>query len=83
VKRFQVHPAVQKQGIGNALMTEATNVAQKLGLEQLHLCVRGGTGTESFYERHGYRAVARIPGSIRVGPNDDRDEIYMILNLGE
>jgi hypothetical protein len=30
---------------------------------------------EPFYERLGYKEVGRLPGALRVGPGDDRDEI--------
>ena len=82
VKRLQVHPSLQGLGIGSALMTEISRIAkEELGLEQLQLTVRGGTGTEAFYERFGYRVAGRIPGAIRVQPGDDRDMIYMVTAL--
>lgn len=81
VKRLQVHPSLQGKGIGSRLLDAAHDHARAAGLEQLHLTVRGGTGTEAFYERHGYRVVARIPDVIRVAPGDDRDEIYMVARL--
>ena len=82
VKRLQVHPSFQGRGIGGALLDELTRVARDdLGLEQLHLTVRGGTGTESFYEAHGYKTMSRIPDVIRLAPDDTRDEIYMVARL--
>ncbi|MDP9066802.1 MAG: GNAT family N-acetyltransferase [Actinomycetota bacterium] len=81
VKRLQVHPALQGRGLGGRLLDEVARVARELGLEQLHLTVRGGTGTEGFYERHGYRIMARFPEVIRLAPDDTRDEIYMIARL--
>jgi GNAT superfamily N-acetyltransferase len=81
VKRLQVRPDLQGAGIGGALLDELARVARELGLEQLHLTVRGGTGTEAFYERHGYRVVARIPDVIRLSPDDTREEIYMVARL--
>ena len=81
VKRLQVLPALQGRGYGGALLDELTRVARELGLEQLHLTVRGGTGTEGFYARHGYRLVARIPDVIRLAPDDTREEIYMVARL--
>lgn len=82
VKRLQVHPSLQKGGIGGHLLIATERLAQqRLGLEQIHLTVRGGTGTEDFYVRHGYRVAARIPGLIRVAPGDDREEIYLIKHL--
>ncbi|HEV3472154.1 MAG TPA: GNAT family N-acetyltransferase, partial [Actinomycetota bacterium] len=45
VKRLQVQPERQGGGIGAALLEAITGFARDLGLEQLHLTVRGGTGT--------------------------------------
>ena len=81
VKRLQVHPDLQGRGIGGALLAEMTGVARSLGLEQLHLTVRGGTGREAFYERYGYKVMARVPDVIRVAPDDTREEIYMVARL--
>lgn len=81
VKRLQVHPSLQGRGLGGALLDELARVGKELGLEQLHLTVRGGTGTEGFYERHGYRMLCRIPDVIRLAPEDTREEIYMVARL--
>ncbi len=50
-----------------------------MGLEQLHLAVRGGMGLETFYGRLGWREVGRWPGALRLRPGDDRDEVLMLL----
>lgn len=81
VKRLQVHPSLQGRGIGGALLDAIEDHAVALGLEQLHLTVRGGTGTESLYLKRGYEHVATIPEIIRVAPGDDRDELYLIKKL--
>lgn len=81
VKRLQVRADLQGRGFGGALLDELARVGKELGLEQLHLTVRGGTGTESFYERHGYRIMARVPDVIRLAPDDTREEIYMVARL--
>ena len=81
IKRLQVHPTLQGSGLGGALLEETHRLAATIGLEALHLTVRGGTGTETFYERYGYETVARIPDVIRVAPDDTRDELYMIKRL--
>jgi GNAT superfamily N-acetyltransferase len=81
VKRLMVHPSLQGGGRGHALLDAVIGEASDLSLEQLHLTVRGGTGTEAFYERHGFEIQARIPGVIRVAPGDDREEIYMVKRL--
>ena len=81
VKRLQVHPDLQGRGYGAQLLAQAAVVARLLGLEALHLTVRGGTGTEAFYAARGYREVGRLPRALRLAPGDDRDEIHMHLDL--
>lgn len=80
INHLQTHPAFRGRGIGSALMTQARRVASaEMGLEQLHLAVRGGTGLERFYARLGWEVVGRWPRALRVSPGNDRDEVLMIL----
>jgi len=81
LKRVMVDPAGQGRGHGVALMREAAQVAARLGLDALQVTVRDGHGLDRFYRRLGYREVGRIPGALRVGPGDDRDELLMWLDL--
>ncbi|MGY1830041.1 GNAT family N-acetyltransferase [Geodermatophilus sp. SYSU D01180] len=81
VLRVQVHPARQGQGLGRALMTGVHDAARDLGLEMLHLTVRGGYGIEGFYQGLGYREFGRMPGAIRLAPEDDREEIHLYVEL--
>ena len=81
VLRVMVHPDLQGTGAGRLLLEGLHGVARELGLEQLVLSVRGGTGTEGFYERFGYVEIGRHPAAIRLAPDDDRDEIVMLLTL--
>jgi GNAT superfamily N-acetyltransferase len=81
VLRVQVHPSRQGRGLGRVLMTGVHDIARARGLEFLHLTARGGTGLEAFYRGLGYREVARVPGTIRVAPGDDREEILLALRL--
>lgn len=81
VVRVQVHPARQGAGLGRVLMHGVHDVARDRGWEFLCLTVRGGTGTESFYRRLGYEEFGRLPGAIRVGPGDDREEILLVTRL--
>lgn len=81
VKRVQVRPDLQGRGLGRALLQAVARTGRELGLDALHLTVRSGTGTDAFYRGLGWAEVARIPAAIRVAPGDDRDEIYMVLDL--
>jgi GNAT superfamily N-acetyltransferase len=81
VKRFQVHPEQQGCGYGRALLAELERFGLAEELEALHLTLRDGIGVDGFYRALGFREVARIPKALRVGPGDDRDEIYMVKSL--
>ncbi|MBE1487475.1 GNAT family N-acetyltransferase [Plantactinospora soyae] len=81
LKRVMVHPDQQGYGHGQALMREAERIGREIGWDALHLTVRDGKGVEEFYRQLGYREVGRLPGALRVGPGDDRDEIQMWLSL--
>jgi GNAT superfamily N-acetyltransferase len=80
IRHLQSLPSSRGQGIGSALMVYARQVARsEMGLEQLRLAVRGGTGLEHFYARHGWTVIGRWPGALRLAPGKDRDEILMLL----
>ncbi|GAA0433659.1 GNAT family N-acetyltransferase [Streptomyces luteireticuli] len=75
-----VDPALQGGGRGRRLIEEVVAMARDAGLEALHLEVRGGTGTERFYEGAGFKEAGRLPGALRFG-DDYRDNIQMWLPL--
>jgi GNAT superfamily N-acetyltransferase len=80
VKHLQTRTAHRNQGIASALMRRLQQIARdELGLEQLHLAARGGTGLEAFYARLGWREVGRWPNALRLAGDDTRDEILMVL----
>lgn len=80
VSHVQTHTAFRGRGIGAALMNRARQIARdEMGLQQLHLAARAGIGLEDFYRRLGWKETGRWPGALRLGPDDDRDEILMIL----
>ncbi|MGW4648889.1 GNAT family N-acetyltransferase [Kitasatospora sp. NPDC004289] len=81
LKRVMVHPDFQGRGYGAELLGEAARVAAGWGLTGLRLTLRGGHGLEAFYGSCGYTEVGRVPGAIRVGPGDDRDDVTMWLPL--
>jgi GNAT superfamily N-acetyltransferase len=81
LKRVMVVPGSQGRGYGAALMREAAAVATRAGLAALQVTVRDGHGLDRFYRGLGYREVGRLPGALRVGPGDDRDELLMWLDL--
>ena len=81
VLRVMVAPELQGTGAGRTLLEGLHNLARELGTEHLVLSVRGGTGTERFYERFGYEQVGRHPAAIRLAPGDDRDELLLYKHL--
>ena len=81
VLRLMVHPSLQGTGGGRLLVEGLHDHARRLGLEHLHLSVRGGEGLEAFYERFGYRVVGVHPGAVRLTPTDTRDELFMVVDL--
>ncbi len=81
VLRLMVRPELQGLGAGRVLLEGLHRTAAGLGLEQLMLTARGGTGVEGFYERFGYTIVGRHTGAIRLAPGDDRDEIILVFRL--
>ena len=81
VLRVMVRPELQGGGAGRILLEGLHRLAADLGLEQLRLTVRGGTGIEGFYARFGYMIIGRHSGALRLAPGDDRDEIIMLRRL--
>lgn len=82
VKRLQVRPDLQRRGLGGRLLSEVARYSRDvLGLEFLLLTVRDGTGASALYERMGYVEVGRVAAAMRIAEGDDRDEIYMRLDL--
>ena len=81
IKRVMVSPSSQGKGYGAELMREGERVAREMSWEGLYLTVRDGHGVERFYAALGYKEVGRLPGTLRIAPGDDRDEILMWLAL--
>ena len=81
VRRLQVLPSYQGKGYGEQLLLAAEDHARGLGLEALHLTVRGKTGTERFYEKLGYEVVGVLPNALRLSADDVRDQLYLVKAL--
>jgi GNAT superfamily N-acetyltransferase len=82
VLRVQTAIAHRGTGIGRSMLTEVSRAARDdLGLQQLHLELRGGLGLESFYGACGWREVGRWPAALRLSGDDYRDEVLMVLEL--
>ncbi|MGX4690506.1 N-acetyltransferase family protein [Streptomyces sp. JNUCC 63] len=78
-----VHPRHQGRGYGRDLLEAAADAARGFdGIEAVRLTCRGGLGLERFYASCGYKEVGRVPGAIRIAPDDDRDDVIMLLPLG-
>ncbi|MFC5954180.1 GNAT family N-acetyltransferase [Streptomyces pratens] len=77
-----LHPRHQGKGYGRDLLAAAERAARALpGVEAIRLTCRGGLGLERFYGSCGYKEVGRVPGAIRVAPDDDRDDVVLLLSL--
>lgn len=81
VLRLMVHPEQQGGGLGRSLLAAAVERARELGLTQLLLSARGGTGLPEFYRHLGWAEVGRFPRALRLGPDDWRDEHWFQLDL--
>jgi tRNA threonylcarbamoyladenosine biosynthesis protein TsaE len=62
VRRVAIDPAVQRSGIGTALMDWARDEARRRGYGEIRVGVRAQLpGNRAFYERLGYRVVGEHP----------------------
>ena len=81
VRRVMVNPGCQGAGYGRLLMAEVEQAARGLGLEALVLSCRGETGNDLFYKKCGYMEYGRMPNGLKLGPDDYREQILMMLPL--
>ncbi|MCB5907857.1 GNAT family N-acetyltransferase [Streptomyces pinistramenti] len=82
VYTVMVHPSLQGQGAGRALMDAVDDAARSIdGITGIRLTCRGGTGISRFYAACGYKEVGRVPGAIKVADDDVRDDITMWREL--
>ncbi len=81
VVRLMVHPDLHGRGWGGRLLDAVVAHSRSLGLEQLLLSARSGTPLPAYYAARGWTEVGRWPGAVRVGPGDDRDEVWFQLRI--
>jgi len=81
IRRVQRDPEHRAAGVGDAVLSALEEAALDRGLERVALSVRGGTGREGFYLDRGFRVEGYLPGRVRLGPGDDRDEVVMSKKL--
>jgi RimJ/RimL family protein N-acetyltransferase len=80
--RLMVDPRRQGRNLGRILLAGLHRIAREIpGVDLVALDYRSGHGLGGFYERCGYTEVGRIPGAVRVGPGDDRDDVFMSMRL--
>ncbi|MEQ3553086.1 GNAT family N-acetyltransferase [Pseudonocardia nematodicida] len=73
VQRLMVHPGAQGRGIGTTLLEAAVAEARDMGVEMVTLGARGGTPLPGFYAARGFVEYGRLPGGVRLSPDDARD----------
>jgi GNAT superfamily N-acetyltransferase len=76
-----VDPDLQGKGLGSQLMDATVSHARALGLGQLSLVTRSGQDLERPYDELGWVERGRWPGSLRVGEDDLRDQLWYTRDL--
>ena len=74
-----VDPAVQKKGIGTALVEDFIALASAHGARRLHLEVRDGNDAIALYERAGFRLAGRRRDYYRGIDGHKRDALTLAL----
>ncbi|MDP9359338.1 MAG: GNAT family N-acetyltransferase [Chloroflexota bacterium] len=60
IKRMRVHPHVQRQGFGRAILAELERRASSAGYRTLQLDTTAGqVGAQHLYRRHGFQETGR------------------------
>jgi RimJ/RimL family protein N-acetyltransferase len=83
LKRLMVDPLAQGRNLGRILLGGMVGVARRTlpHVELLRLEYREGLGLGAFYGRLGWSEVGRVPGGIRLGEGDYRDDVTMVRRL--
>ncbi|GAA6526607.1 hypothetical protein IDVR_24030 [Intrasporangium sp. DVR] len=79
LKRLMVDPDGRGRNWGALLLAGMVGVARRElpGIGLLLLDYRSGLGLGDFYARAGWTEVGRVPGAIRVGEDEFRDDVLM------
>ncbi len=77
IRRLQRHPSARGRGVGARVLAALEECARERGLERVCLSVRGGTGREAFYLRHGYALEAVLPDRLRLAEGVTVDELHL------
>ena len=62
LSKLLVHPALQRRGVGTALVARAEQAAQRLGRSLLTMGTRAGDRAEGLVRAAGWQEAGRIPG---------------------
>ncbi len=66
-----------RAGLGTQLAARLLGQATDLGLERVDVRVPADAGLETFFSKLGFAEWGRRPGWIRMGANDERDEVLL------
>lgn len=79
--RVMTDPEHRGRNLGRLLLAGMHRAARGAGIELAMLEYRSGYGLGDFYAGCGYTEIGRIPRAIRVGPDDDRDQVVLAHRL--
>lgn len=66
VQKLMRDPQAAGRGVGATVLAALEDRAVQRDVSLVTLTVRGGTGREAYYARHGYRQVASLPDWVRI-----------------
>ena len=78
--RLVVAPAYRSRGLGYAILTELTEIAQELGLDRLEAEIVTGAQTAAVeaIEQMGFDQAARLPNHL-LGPHGERHDLLLFV----
>lgn len=81
IYKLLVHPAYQRQGLGEALMRKAEDQARGLERTVLLLDTAQGSASERIYRRIGWQEVGVVPRHFVDPHGEPRSSVYMMRFL--